>query len=79
MDELAVNQSIFERAAGSAEDGDLGWGTAAAPERGPSGAKALLAVWGQAARGGGEPVLTSGSLGVKEPAFLGVGKKGQRR
>ena len=41
--------------------------------------EALLAVWGQAARGVGVRVLTSGSLGVKEPAFLGVGKKGQRR
>ena len=39
--------------------------------------EARFAVWGQAARGGGDLVLTSGSLGVKEPAFLGVGKNGQ--
>ena len=32
--------------------------------------EALLAVWGQAARGWGGQVVTSESLGVKEPAFL---------
>ena len=31
--------------------------------------EALLPVWGQAARGGGVRLLTSGSLGVKERAF----------
>ena len=62
-------------AAGSAEGGDLGRGTAAT-ERGISGAnrvsriEALLAVWRQVAWGGDERVLTSESLRVKEPAFL---------
>ena len=32
--------------------------------------EALLAVWGQAARGGDELTQTSESLRVKEPAFL---------
>ena len=41
--------------------------------------EALLAVWGQAAWGGDKRALSSESLGVKEPAFLGAGKKGQRR
>ena len=41
--------------------------------------EALLAVWGQAARGGGGQGLTSESLGVKEPAFFKIAQGSIRR
>ena len=76
-DELAVNQSILR---GWRVRLRLGtWGAKRLRRKGGFRARieARFAVWGQAARGGGVRVLTSGSLGVKEPAFLGVGKNGQ--
>ena len=69
MDELAVNQSIFERAAETDNAGDLGWGTAAAA-RGISGANRGAASVGGKLRGVRMNGLTFGTFGVKEPAFL---------
>ena len=58
--------------AGSADAGDSGLGNGCGRKGGfRARIEALLAVWGQAGRGGGVRVVTSGSLGVKEPAFLG--------
>ena len=63
-------------AAGSAEGGDLGWGTAAT-ERGIAGANRGAACrLGQAAWGGDERAVTSESLGVKEQAFLEFSQAG---
>ena len=79
LDELAANQSILR---GRRVRLRLGtWGGERLRRKGGLRARieALLAVWEQAAWGGDDRVLTSESLGVKEPAFLGVGKKGQRR
>ena len=38
--------------------------------------EALLAVWGQSSRGGGEKVLTSGPLGVKEQRVAAAARCG---
>ena len=75
LDELAVNQSILRGRRGRLRLGT--WGGERLRKGGlPARIEALLAVWGQAARGGEWRMPIFGPLGVKEPAFLGVGKKG---
>ena len=56
-------------AAGSNDEGDLGWERRRRKGGLQARIEALLAVWEQAAWGGGESALTSESLGVKEQAF----------
>ena len=50
------------------------WEGTAAAERGISGVNrgAACRFWGQSSRGGDALMRTSGSLGVKEPAFLKI-------
>ena len=63
----------FEMAAGAAEDGDLGWGTAATERGIRARIEALLAVFGGIHRWASDGRMQfSESRGVKEPA-LGFG------
>ena len=76
LDELAVNQSILRGRRGRLRLG--AWGGERLRQKGGFRARieALLAVWGQAARGGGEKVVTSGPLGVKEQRVAAAARCG---
>ena len=70
LDELAVNESILRWRRVRIMMGTSGGERLRRKGGFRARIEALLAVWGQAARGGAERIRTSGSLGVKAPAFL---------